>query len=81
MRGVTILLAIALTLGYGFAAQAAMTADRAETIRRLGVSPPPDTSVPSAERAATRVWYGGMLPPVTVEVTTAAPATGRCPLT
>lgn len=79
MRGVTILLAIALTLGYGFAAQAAMTADRAETIRRLGGSP--SASVPSAERAATRVWYGGMLPPVTVEVTTAAPATGRCPLT
>jgi len=79
MRGVTILLAIALTLGYGFAAQAAMTADRAETIRRVGGLPA--ASVPSAEQAAARVWYGGMLPPVTVEVTVAAPATGRCPLT
>jgi hypothetical protein len=79
MRGVTILLAVALTLGYGFAAQAAMTADRAETIRRLGGLP--DAPVPSAEQAATRVWYGGMLPPVTVEVTRADPATGRCPLT
>jgi hypothetical protein len=76
MRGVTILLAIALTLGYGFAAQAAITADRAETIRRVGGFP--DVSVPSAEEAATRVWYGGMLPPVTVEVTRATPATGRC---
>lgn len=81
MRGMTILLAIALTLGYGFAAQAAMTADRAETIRRVGGGGFPDASVPSAEHAATRVWYGGMLPPVTVEVTVAAPATGRCVLT
>lgn len=79
MRGVTILLSIALTLGYGFAAQAAMTADRAETIRRHRGSP--DPSVPSAAHAATRVWYGGTLPPVTVEVTMAAPTTGRCPLT
>jgi hypothetical protein len=80
MRGMTILLAIALTLGYGFAAQAAMTADRAETIRRLAGSP--DVSVPNAEQAATRVWYGGMLPAVTVEVTKAPPpATGKCRLT
>ena len=79
MRGVTILLATALTLGYGFAAQAAMTADRAETIRRVGGSP--EALVPSGEQAATRVWYGGLLPPVTVEATTTDPATGRCPLT
>lgn len=64
MRGVTILLATTLTLGYGFAAQAAMTADRVETIRRVtGITP----TAPTAEEAASRVWYGGMLAPVVVE--------------
>ncbi|MEX2155739.1 MAG: hypothetical protein WD773_02740 [Gemmatimonadales bacterium] len=60
MRGLTLVIATILTFGYGFAAQAAITAD----IRRVaGVSA---TTVPTAD--ATRVWYGGMLAPVTVEV-------------
>ena len=59
MRGFTFALATTLTFGYGFAAQAAMKADRAETIRRLAPSAP-------AEDAA-RVWYGGTLAPVVVE--------------
>lgn len=63
MRGFTFALATTLTFGYGFAAQAAMTVDRAETIRRVaGID---ETPAPTAD--ATRVWYGGMLAPVTVE--------------
>ncbi len=79
MRGYTILLATALTFGYGFAAQAAMIADRVETIRRVGGAP--ETLAPTAAEAATHVWYGGMLPPVTVEVTAVSPEAMRCYLT
>lgn len=71
MRGLTVLIATTLTAGYGFAAQAAMTFDRAETVRRLtGLTMP----APLPEDAANRVWYGGMLAPVTVE----ADAGPRC---
>ncbi len=72
MRGLTLLIATTLTFGYGFAAQAAMTADRAETIRRVAGAAA--TLTPAGD--ATRVWYGGMLAPVTVEAT----ADPRCPL-
>lgn len=65
MRGLTLLLATILTLGYGFAAQAAMSADRAETFRRMARTV--ETSNPTDD--ANRVWYGGMLEPVTVEAT------------
>src|SRR5256714_7181522 len=56
MRGFTLLTATILTFGYGFAAQAAMKVDRAETIRR--VSAKIETTTPTAD--ANRVWYGGM---------------------
>jgi hypothetical protein len=78
MRGLTILVATTLTFGYGFAAQAAMAVDRVETIRRVtGLT---ETPAPTPVEAATRVWYGGMLRPVTVE---AAPidAAAKCYLT
>jgi hypothetical protein len=79
MRGLTILLATTLTLGYGFAAQAAMTADRIETIRRVtGLT---ETPAPTAMEAATRVWYGGMLAPVTVEAAPIDQAAAKCTLT
>jgi len=65
MRGLTLLIATILTFGYGFAAQAAMTADRAETFRRLARMV--DTA--AAPDDPNRVWYGGMLAPVTVEAT------------
>ena len=79
MRGMTMLLATALTLGYGFAAQAAMTADRAVSIRRVAG---PDASLaPTPAEAASRVWYGGMLAPVTVEVSATHEAPARCALT
>lgn len=64
MRGLILLIATILTFGYGFAAQAAMTVDRAETIRRVAATV--DTA--SATPDASHVWYGGMLAPVTVEV-------------
>ena len=68
MRGVTLLLATALTGTYTFAATSAIVADRRANL--------------SAEVTATStetgpVWYGGILPPVTVEV---APAEDSVPL-
>jgi len=79
MRGLTILVATILTFGYGFAAQAAMTANRAQTLRRVaGIT---DTPAPTPVEAATRVWYGGMLAPVTVEASPLAPAAAKCTLT
>ena len=65
MRGLTLLIATILTFGYGFAAQAAMTVDRAETFRRVARAV--GTVDPTVD--ASRIWYGGMLDPVTVEVT------------
>jgi len=70
MRGLTLLIATILTFGYGFAAQAAMTVDRAATLRRVAATV--DTASPTAD--ANRVWYGGMLAPVTVE----APPPDKC---
>lgn len=80
MRGLTIVVATILTAGYGFAAQAAITASRVETIRRVAgtmeTAAPPPTSV----EAATRVWYGGMLAPVTVEAAPLDPSAAKCAL-
>jgi hypothetical protein len=78
MRGLTILLATTLTFGYGFAATAAMTAGRVDTYRRAGTT---ETAAPTPTEAATRVWYGGMLAPVTVEAAPIHPAGHKCPLT
>ena len=63
MRGLTLLTATILTFGYGFAAQAAMTVDRAATFRRVARTA--EAAAPTTD--ANRVWYGGMLAPVTVE--------------
>jgi hypothetical protein len=73
MRGLTLVIATILTFGYGFAAQAAMTVDRAETFRRVARTV--EIGDPTAD--ANRVWYGGMLAPVTVEAT----AQPKCSLT
>lgn len=70
MRGLTLLIATILTFGYGFAAQAAMTVDRAATLRRVAAT----VDSPSPADDANRVWYGGMLAPVTVE----APPPDKC---
>jgi len=78
MRGLTILVATILTFGYGFAAQAAMTANRAQTLRRVGAMV--DTPAPTPLEAATHVWYGGMLAPVTVEAAPIDPAEAKCML-
>jgi hypothetical protein len=63
MRGLTLLIATILTFGYGFAAQAAMTVDRASTYARVARTLEPTTPVADA----SRVWYGGVLAPVTIE--------------
>ena len=65
MRGLTLLIATILTFGYGFAAQAAMTVDRASTYARVARTVELKTPAPDANR----VWYGGMLAPITVEAT------------
>ena len=87
MRGVTLLTATILTFGYGFAAQAAMTIDRAETFRRVAArtveSPAPaldanrvrTVETPDPALDANRVWYGGMLAPVVVEARAPAKCT------
>jgi hypothetical protein len=68
MRGLTVLTATILTLGYGFAAQAAMTVERAQTYARVARTVEPVSPVEDANR----VWYGGMLDPIIVEAS--APA-------
>ena len=65
MRGLTLMTATILTFGYGFAAQAAMTVDRAETFRRVARAVETD----EATVDPNRVWYGGVLAPITVETT------------
>jgi len=59
MRGLILLVATILTFGYGFAAQAAMTVDRAATLRRL--SAPVDT--PSPRQTLTASGTVGCWPP------------------
>src|SRR6476646_910228 len=71
MRGLTLIIATILTFGYGFAAQAAMTVDRASTYARVARTV--EATTPVAD--ANRVWYGGMLAPVTIE----AKAQAACP--
>lgn len=56
MKGYALLLATGLSLGYGYAAQAAMAADQA---RVFG-----GTRAPAARSAP--VYYGGTLDPITV---------------
>ncbi|MGH7699214.1 MAG: hypothetical protein ACREMJ_01645 [Gemmatimonadales bacterium] len=58
MKGYALLLAATLTAIYGYAAQAALAADRARVWATAAATPP------AAE--ADRVWYGGALAPVTV---------------
>ena len=75
MRGLTLLTATILTFGYGFAAQAAMTVERAQTYARVARTVEPVSPDPVAD--ANRVWYGGMLAPITVE---APAAPEKCPI-
>ena len=70
MRGTTLFIATILTFGYGFAAQAAMTADRAETYRRVART----VETAPALKDSDRVFFGGTLPPITVE----AKAPAKC---
>lgn len=69
MRGYALLLGTCLTLGYGYAAQAAMIADRNGVARRLS------EAVMRREAPAPQpLWYGGTLATITVEaIAPAAP--------
>ncbi|HLB82804.1 MAG TPA: hypothetical protein VJJ54_06920 [Gemmatimonadales bacterium] len=76
MRVYALLLGIALTSGYGYAAQLAVSSlDTGRQTRRDAATPVPASGAPDA------VWYGGVLDPVTVESssgdTRAAAAQGR----
>ena len=69
MGRLALLAATILTIGYGYLAAAAMSADRAATIERvLTAAERPDRAPPSVTPTvdAGRVWYGGTLPPITV---------------
>ena len=71
MRITALLLGTCFTIAYGYAAQAAMTADRAEVMQRLAAG----DSRPTASLASP-VWNGGTLAPITV-VASATPAPER----
>lgn len=67
MRGLTLLLATVLTGTYAYVATAAIVADRQANAAG---------ALPVAIAESGPVWYGGLLPPVTVE----APAPDTAPL-
>lgn len=69
MRGTSLLIGTCLTVAYGYAAQAAIAADRLQVVRRLD----PAALVVEAPEDA-RVWNGGTLAPITVEASRIAPA-------
>ena len=69
MRGFALLCGTCLTLIYGFAAQAAMVADRNDVVRRLAAVGAVDDTL----AALPPLWYGGTLDPITVEVTGPGP--------
>ena len=75
MRGTALLLGTCFTLAYGYVAQAAMSADRADVMRRLAAADESRSPV----SLASPVWNGGTLAPITV-VATAGPASERASL-
>jgi drug/metabolite transporter (DMT)-like permease len=64
MRGIVLSLAAVLSLGIAVAGGRATAADRAAHNRTV-VNP----EVPAATLPASRVWYGGTLPPIIVVAT------------
>ena len=62
MRGLTLLIATILTFGYGFAAQAAMTMDRAATYRRAALTvAAPDPTADAMDRTAAHPHHPGRI--------------------
>ena len=77
MRVYALMLGVALTTGYGYAAQVAVSSLGAG--RNL-ITAPATTTTTDAGSSLDGVWYGGVLDPVTVEAsgsTRAAAAMGR----
>lgn len=64
MRAYAMLLALGLTVGYGYAAQVAVAS--------VGTPPAEPAPLPSATR--DWVWYGGIMDPITVEARGDTPA-------
>ena len=59
MRVYALLLGIVFTASYGFAAQLAVSS--------VGPGPQSDTAPASASQGLDRIWYGGVIDPITVE--------------
>jgi hypothetical protein len=68
MRVYALLLGLALTAGYGYAAQVAVSSAGARPNGGVGVGARGPDEKPDA------IWYGGTLDPVTVEAKGHAPA-------
>ena len=67
MQGIALALAAVLTVGYGYAVQAAMASDleaTLEQVRRAAETAPPE-----------RVWYGGTLDTIIIEAPAPEPET------
>jgi hypothetical protein len=64
MRVYALLLGIALTAGYAYPAQMAVTSLQPGPVNKA-LTDPTATAVPSDSRG--ELWYGGVLDPVTVE--------------
>ncbi len=62
MRVYAVLLGIALTTGYGYAAQVAITSVSGERTSKTTAS-----RQPAAADALDTIWYGGVLDPIVVE--------------
>ena len=65
MGRLALLASTILTIGYGYLAAGAISADRATTIERvLTAAEPTNRSTPTTDPG--KVWYGGTLAPITV---------------
>jgi len=65
MGRLALLASTILTIGYGYLAATAMSADRAATIERV-MTAAEKTERPTPTTDAGRLWYGGTLPPIIV---------------
>lgn len=62
LRGYAVLFGTSLTLGYGYAAQAAIAADLADVVRRVEAA----SAGLEVSRPESPIWNGGTLAPIIV---------------
>lgn len=73
MRAYALLLGIALTVGYGYAAQVAVASAGFARRGDSALTAPPRAPDDGGGYWPDRVWYGGTLDPITVEASRDAP--------